>query len=357
MGRIFKRGTKLRKIRGLRKALLLKYNESNTFATFFTMNTNTRETALQTIATEAKAVMGLQQYIDESFNKAVEAMHACTGRVIISGMGKSALIASKIVATLNSTGTPAAYMHAGDAIHGDLGMMRPEDVVILISKSGASPEIKTLVPLIKSFGNTLIGMVGQKGSYLAEQCDILLNTTVEEEACVNNLAPTSSTTAQMVMGDALAVCLMQLNNFTPNDFARYHPGGALGKRLLLTVNDLLSKTSKPFVYANTPLKEVIVEISNKRMGAAVVINEGEEVKGMITDGDIRRLLEKTSNLEHVTAADIMNAAPKTIMSGALATEALEVLRQHDINQVIVINPNKTYCGIIHLHDLLQEGLI
>lgn len=321
------------------------------------MNNNTRETALQTIAIEAKAVMDLQQYIDESFNRAVNALQQCTGKIIISGMGKSALVAQKIVATLNSTGSPAAYMHAGDAIHGDLGMMRPGDVVILISKSGESPEIKALVPVIRKFGNTLIGMVGNTGSFLALQSNIVLNTTVAEEACVNNLAPTSSTTAQMVMGDALAVCLMQLNNFTSSDFARYHPGGALGKKLLLTVNDLLAKTSKPQVEPGTPLKDVIVEISNKRMGAAVVVNKEEQVKGMITDGDIRRLLEKTTNLEHVTAADIMNREPKTVLSGVMATEALELMRQHDITQIIIINENQTYCGIIHLHDLLQEGLI
>ncbi|MBL7728564.1 MAG: KpsF/GutQ family sugar-phosphate isomerase [Dinghuibacter sp.] len=321
------------------------------------MNHNTRETAIQTIGIEGKAVMGLQQYINESFEQAIKAMHACTGRIIISGMGKSALVAQKIVATLNSTGTPSAYMHAADAIHGDLGMVRPEDVVIVISKSGESPEIKALVPLVKNFGNTLIGMVGNMNAYLAHQSDIVLNTTVEEEACVNNLAPTSSTTAQMVMGDVLAVCLMQLNNFTPNDFARFHPGGALGKKLLLTVNDMLAKSSKPMVFPNTPLKDVIVEISNKRMGATVVVNTNETVTGIITDGDIRRLLEKTTNLEPVTAADIMNTKPKTILSGAMAADALNLLREHDISQVIVVNNDQTYCGIIHLHDLLQEGLM
>jgi arabinose-5-phosphate isomerase len=321
------------------------------------MNNNIRETAIQTIAIEGRAVLDLQQYIDASFDRAIEAMRQCTGRIVISGMGKSALVAQKIVATLNSTGTPAVFMHAGDAIHGDLGMVRHEDVVIIISKSGESPEIKTLVPLVKNFGNTLIGMVGQTASYLAQQSDILLNTTVVEEACLNNLAPTSSTTAQMVMGDVLAVCLMELNNFTPNDFARYHPGGALGKKLLLTVNDLLARNAKPVVYTHTPLKDVIVEISNKRMGAAVVENTEGMVAGMITDGDIRRLLEKTTNLEHVTAADIMNEQPKTILSGAMAANALEIMRLNDINQVIVINKDQTYCGIIHLHDLLQEGLI
>jgi arabinose-5-phosphate isomerase len=321
------------------------------------MNNNTRETAIQTIAIEGRAVLGLQQYIDASFDRAIEAMRQCAGRIVISGMGKSALVAQKIVATMNSTGTPAVFMHAGDAIHGDLGMVRPEDVVIVISKSGESPEIKTLVPLVKNFGNTLIGMVGQTASYLAQESDIVLNTTVAEEACLNNLAPTSSTTAQMVMGDVLAVCLMELNHFTPNDFARYHPGGALGKKLLLTVNDLLAKNAKPVVNTHTPLKDVIVEISNKRMGAAVVENTEGLVAGMITDGDIRRLLEKTTNLEHVTAADIMNEQPKTIISGAMAADALEMMKLHDINQVIVINKDKTYCGIIHLHDLLQEGLI
>lgn len=321
------------------------------------MKHNTRETAIQTISIEAKAVMGLQQFIDESFEQAIKAMHGCSGRIIISGMGKSALVAQKIVATLNSTGTPAAYMHAADAIHGDLGMVRPEDVVIIISKSGESPEIKALVPLVKNFGNILIGMVGQTSSFLALQSDIVLNTTVEEEACVNNLAPTSSTTAQMVMGDVLAVCLMQLNNFTPNDFARFHPGGALGKRLLLTVNDMLARSSKPMVFPGTPLKDVIIEISNKRMGAAVVVDETETLKGIITDGDIRRLLEKTTDLEKITAADVMNPEPKTVLSGAMATEALDMMRRHDISQVIVLNHNQTYCGIIHLHDLLQEGLV
>jgi arabinose-5-phosphate isomerase len=321
------------------------------------MNNNTRETALQTIAIEGRAILDLAQYIDETFDKAIELMHRCTGKVIISGMGKSALIAQKIVATLNSTGTPAAFMHAGDAIHGDMGMIRPEDVVILISKSGESPEIKTLVPLVKKFGNALIAMVGNINSFLAAQSDVVLNTTVAEEACMNNLAPTSSTTAQMVMGDALAVCLMQLNNFTSNDFARVHPGGALGKKLLLTVNDLIANNLKPAVMADTPLKDVIIEISNKRMGATVVVDNRETVLGMVTDGDIRRLLEKTSSLGNVTARDIMNTQPKKIIMGAMATEALELMRQHDINQVIVINQQQVYCGIIHLHDLLQEGLI
>jgi arabinose-5-phosphate isomerase len=321
------------------------------------MNNNTRETALQTIAIEGRAVLDLAQYIDETFDKAIGLMHGCKGTIIISGMGKSALIAQKIVATLNSTGTPAAFMHAGDAIHGDIGMIRPEDVVILISKSGESPEIKTLVPLVKKFCSALISMVGNMNSFLAAQSDVVLNTTVAEEACMNNLAPTSSTTAQMVMGDALAVCLMKLNNFTSNDFARYHPGGALGKKLLLTVNDLIAHNQKPAVASSTPLKDVIIEISNKRMGATVVVDSKETIQGMVTDGDIRRLLEKTSNLGNVTAQDIMNTKPKTIRLGAMATEALELMRQHDINQVIVIDEQQVYCGIIHLHDLLQEGLI
>ncbi|TDO26310.1 KpsF/GutQ family sugar-phosphate isomerase [Sediminibacterium goheungense] len=314
------------------------------------------QTALETIQLEAASISGLSSFINEGFDAVIQEIADCKGRIVISGVGKSAIVAQKIVATLNSTGTPALFMHAADAIHGDLGMVQQDDIVLLISKSGESPEIKVLVPLIKNFGNTLIGMVGNTDSYLARSSDIILNTTVSQEACPNNLAPTSSTTAQMVMGDVLAVCLMQINGFSDHDFARYHPGGNLGKRLYLRVADLYKNNESPKVFPDTGLKQVIVEITEKRLGVTAVVNNDNEVTGIITDGDLRRMLEKTNDLSNITAKDIFSPSPKTIEPSMLAVEALELLRKNDISQLIVVEDGR-YAGILHIHDLVREGII
>lgn len=314
------------------------------------------QSALRTIGLQAESVSGLAPFVDDSFAKAVEKIAAAKGRLVISGIGKSAIVAQKIVATCNSTGTPALFMHAADAIHGDLGMIQPNDCVMIISKSGDSPEIKVLASLIKNFGNPLIGMVGNMQSYLAQQSDIIVNTTVQQEACPNNLAPTTSTTAQMVMGDAIAVCLMELKGFNSHDFAKYHPGGMLGKRLYLRVMDLSAQNEKPVVLPTAGVKEVIVEMTKKRLGTTVVTDAANKVMGIITDGDLRRMLEKTTDFKALTAADIMGRNPKTIAAEALATEALDEMRNNDISQLVVIN-NETYAGIIHLHDLIREGII
>lgn len=320
------------------------------------MNAPIGQTALRTIELEAGAIAGLSHYIDDDFTKTVQLLHDCTGRIVISGIGKSAIVAQKIVSTLNSTGTPSLFMHAADAIHGDLGMVREDDIVVIISKSGESPEIKVLVPLVKNFGNKLIGLVGNTGSFLAKQSDHILNTTVSQEACPNNLAPTSSTTAQMVMGDVLAVCLMQLNGFSGADFARFHPGGNLGKRLYLRVSDLTSQNGRPAVLPSASLREVIVEITEKRLGVTAVTDEGGGLVGIITDGDLRRMLEKTDDIRHIRAADILSPSPKTIAPGVLAVDALDMLRQNDISQLIVAD-NGVYLGILHIHDLVKEGIV
>lgn len=312
--------------------------------------------ALRTIETETNAVSGLRQFINEDFVKATEQVAGSKGRLVVSGIGKSAIVAQKIVATLNSTGTPALFMHAADAIHGDLGMIQADDIVLLISKSGDSPEIKVLTPLVTNFGNTLIGMVGNMQSFLARHSDIVLNTTVEQEACPNNLAPTSSTTAQMVMGDALAVCLMEMKEFNSKDFARYHPGGTLGKRLYLRVEELASQNAKPRVLPTATLKEVIVEMTEKRLGATAVVEESGTIAGIITDGDLRRMLEKTDSIRDLKAKDIMSSHPKTIEAEILAVLALEEMRRNDISQLLVEQGGK-YAGIIHLHDLVKEGII
>lgn len=312
--------------------------------------------ALRTIELETSAVSGLKSFINDDFVKAVSAVATAKGRLIVSGIGKSAIIAQKIVATLNSTGTPAVFMHAADAIHGDLGMIQTDDVVLVISKSGNSPEIKVLAPLVKNFGNILIGMVGNTSSYLAQNSDIVLNTTVDQEACPINLAPTSSTTAQMVMGDALAVCLMEIKEFSSKDFAKYHPGGALGKKLYLRVEELAAQNAKPKVLPTATIKEVIIEMTEKRLGAAVVVNETENILGIITDGDLRRMLEKTDTFANLRAKDIMSSNPKTIAADILAVHALEEMRKHNISQLVVEHENK-YAGIIHLHDLVKEGII
>ncbi len=320
------------------------------------MNSSIQQTALHTIDLEAQSVAGLATFIDADFEKAIHAIHAAKGRLVISGIGKSAIVAQKIVATLNSTGTPSLFMHAADAIHGDLGMVQEEDVVLLISKSGESPEIKVLVPLIQNFGNILIGMVGNMDSFLAKQASIVLNTTVSKEACPNNLAPTSSTTVQMVMGDIIAVCLMNLNGFSGRDFAKYHPGGNLGKRLYLRVEDLSKQNALPKVLASASLKEVIVEITEKRLGLTAVVDEKNQIVGIITDGDLRRMLEKSDHIEHIKASDILSAHPKTIEPQTLAVEALNTLRENDISALLVAE-NNFYLGVLHLHDLVKEGIV
>ncbi len=320
------------------------------------MSLSIQQTALHTIELEAASVTGLAAFIDDSFVKAVESIHSAKGRLIISGIGKSAIVAQKIVSTLNSTGTPSLFMHAADAIHGDLGMVQKDDIVMIISKSGESPEIKVLVPLIKNFGNTLISMVGNTESFLAGQGDIILNTTVSKEACPNNLAPTSSTTAQMVMGDVLAVCLMQLNGFSGQDFAKYHPGGNLGKRLYLRVSDLYVSNERPAVLATASLREVIVEITEKRLGVTAVVDASNQLKGIITDGDLRRMLEKNENIQQITAQDILTPRPTTVTPSMLAVEALDVMRNHDISQLLV-QENGHYLGVLHIHDLVREGIV
>ena len=315
-----------------------------------------KSVGLRTIRLEAEAIASLEGMVDEGFEKAVLAISNGNGRLVISGIGKSAIIAQKIVATLNSTGIPSIFLHAADAIHEDLGMVQQDDVVMVISKSGESPEIKVLLPLLKNFRNTLIAMVGNTGSYLALQADIVLNTTVSQEACPNNLAPTSSTTAQLVMGDALAVALMELRGFGSEDFAKFHPGGLLGKKLYLRVSDLYLKNEKPAVSPRATLKEVIVEISAKRLGATAVTDENGRCVGIITDGDLRRMLERNMSIDHSTAADIMTKNPKTVNADQLAVAALDLMRKHDITQLVVKRGDE-YMGILHLHDLIREGLI
>lgn len=310
---------------------------------------------LRTVQLEAAAISALQPMIDDSFEAAVKAIVNCKGRLVVSGIGKSAIIAQKIVATFNSTGTPAIFLHAADAIHGDLGMVQEDDVVMVISKSGESPEIKVLIPLIRNFGNILIGMVGNTQSFLARQSTIVLNTTVSQEACPNNLAPTSSTTAQMVMGDAIAMVLMELKGFGSQDFAKFHPGGMLGKKLYLRVSDLYSGNEKPVVAPGDSIKKVIVEISRSRLGATAVIENGNLI-GIITDGDVRRMLENDVSIDSATARDIMSPSPKSIIPEALAVDALDLMRRHDITQLTVAKDSE-YLGLIHLHDLIREGLI
>lgn len=311
--------------------------------------------ALRTLDTEADSIRGLKTFIDGDFIEAVKLIHFSQGRVIITGIGKSAIVAQKIVATLNSTGTPSVFMHAADAIHGDLGIIQHNDVVICISKSGNTPEIKVLVPLIKSGGNKLIGMAGDVTSYLSTHADLILNTTVEKEACPHNLAPTSSTTAQMAMGDALAVCLLDCKGFTGTDFARFHPGGALGKRLYLKVADIFPNNPSPKVLPSDTLNTVILEISSNRLGATAVI-ENEILQGIITDGDLRRMIEKGVQLNDVQASDIMSRNPKTAPPDMMAVDALQLMKSNNITQ-LVVEENGKYFGFVHLHDLLKEGII
>jgi len=320
------------------------------------MQPSIRQAALRTIEMEAQSIQGLTAFINEDFERAIYTIANSKGRLVISGVGKSAVIAQKIVATLNSTGTPSIFMHAADAIHGDLGIVQQEDTVLIISKSGNSPEIEVLVPLIKNFGNVLIAMVGNIESYLARQSNIVLNTTVQQEACPNNLAPTTSTTAQLAMGDAIAVCLMELKGFNSDDFAKFHPGGMLGKKLYLRVSDIYEHNEKPVVSPDQTLKDIIIEITRKRLGATAVVDDKEILQGIITDGDLRRMLEKNHVSENIQAKNIMTSDPKTIDPDELAVNALDVMRKHEITQIIVVRKGK-YLGIVHLHDLLKEGFI
>ncbi|MEZ7915903.1 MAG: KpsF/GutQ family sugar-phosphate isomerase [Polaribacter sp.] len=313
------------------------------------------QTAKETILLESAAIANLAKLLDENFEKAVNFILNSNGRVIVTGIGKSANIATKIVATFNSTGTPAIFMHAADAIHGDLGNVQKNDIVICLSKSGNTPEIKVLVPLIKNYGNKIIAITGNVDSFLGKNADFPLNTFVEKEACPNNLAPTTSTTAQLVMGDALAVCLQDLRGFTKKDFAKYHPGGALGKRLYLRVSDLITNNQIPKVNASDSIAKVIVEISERRLGVTAVL-ENERIVGIITDGDLRRMLSKTTDINHFTAKDIMGKNPKTIQENAMAIAALEKLESNNITQILVVDAQEKYIGVVHLHDLIKEGI-
>jgi arabinose-5-phosphate isomerase len=311
--------------------------------------------AKKTIETEAEAIQNLSSLLDETFAEAVEFILHSEGRVIVSGIGKSAIIASKIVATLNSTGTPAIFMHAADAIHGDMGIIQKNDTVILISKSGNTPEIKMLAPLIKQGGNKLIGMTGNPGSFLGKQANFILNTYVEKEACPNNLAPTTSTTAQLVLGDALAICLVELRGFSSKDFAKYHPGGTLGKKLYLRVSDIAQANLKPQVDVNADVKQVIIEISEKMLGATAVM-ENNRIKGIVTDGDIRRMLNKYDNISGLKARDIMTSNPRTIGTEVLAVKALKEMQDNGISQLLAVD-GESYVGVVHLHNLVNEGII
>jgi arabinose-5-phosphate isomerase len=312
-------------------------------------------TARETILIESQAISKLADLLNNDFVESVRLIYQSKGRLIVTGIGKSAIIAQKIVATLNSTGTPSMFLHASEAVHGDLGMVQPDDVVICISKSGNSPEIKILVPILNRFGNTLIAMTGNLTSFLAKNSQYVLDTTVEKEACPNNLAPTNSTTAQLVMGDCLAVCLMEMRNFKSEDFAKYHPGGALGKKLLLRVNDMLDESKKPFVSPDSNVQTVIFEISEKRLGVTAVV-ENDKIIGIITDGDIRRMLSKTETITGITARDIMTQNPKMIQPNDMVVEALNIREDFSITQLIVAEDN-SYKGVIHLHDILKEGIV
>ncbi len=316
---------------------------------------NIIESAKKSLLSQSQSIAKLTDFIDLSFVEAVQLIYNTKGRLIVTGIGKSAIIAQKIVATLNSTGTPSIFLHASEAIHGDLGMVQDNDVVICISKSGNSPEIKVLVPLLKRFGNKLIAITGNITSFLGKEAHYTLNTFVEKESCPNNLAPTNSTTAQLVMGDAIAVCLMEMRNFTPEDFAKYHPGGALGKKLLLRVTDMLDTSRKPMVGPDSSIKNVIVTISEQRLGVTAVI-ENNKVVGIITDGDIRRMLNKTETISGLTAKDIMTVNPKIIKSNDMVVDALNSMEDFSITQLVVVD-NGEYKGVIHLHDILKEGIV
>ena len=318
-------------------------------------NKNILQTAKDTILIEAEAIKKLSDQVDEDFEKAVTTIYESEGRVIVTGIGKSANIATKIVATMNSTGTPAIFMHAADAIHGDLGNIQKDDVVICISKSGNTPEIKVLLPLIKNYGNKIIAITGNKSSFLGEHADHTLNSYVEKEACPNNLAPTTSTTAQLVMGDALAICLLNLKDFSSMDFAKYHPGGTLGRKLYLRVNELAENNAAPKVLKDAPVKDVIIEISKKRLGTTAVV-EDDAIVGIITDGDIRRMLENSIDIGNLKAKDIMSKDPISVSADTMAVNALDIMQKNNITQILVTDDGK-YSGVVHFHDLLKEGII
>ncbi|MDX9853345.1 MAG: KpsF/GutQ family sugar-phosphate isomerase [Tenuifilaceae bacterium] len=320
------------------------------------MTVDIKHLAIQTIKTEAAAIEKLASFIDDDFERCVTMLFNAKGRLIVTGIGKSAIIANKIVATLNSTGTPAIFMHAADAIHGDLGIIQPDDVVICLSKSGTTPEIKVLVPLIKSLGNKIVAIVSSTDSYLAQKADFVLKATVEMEACPNNLAPTSSTTAQLVIGDALAICLLKLRGFTPADFARVHPGGALGKKLYMRVDDIFNPENPPVVIEDERIRPIILEMTSKRMGATAVLSKDGRLLGVITDGDLRRMLQRSDSVDMVTARDIMTANPKTVERDELAIRAFGKMEQNKITQLLVTDGGR-YVGMIHLHDILKEGIV
>lgn len=314
------------------------------------------KTARETLEIEAQCLQALYQSIDQGFVDCVNAIFSSPGRLVVTGIGKSALIAQKIVATLNSTGTPSLFMHAADAIHGDLGMVRPYDIVLCLSKSGETAEIKVLVPLVRNLGNPIIGMVTKPESYLGQQANYILHTPIVKEADPNNLAPTTSTTAQLAMGDALATALLALRGFTPKDFAQFHPGGSLGKQLYLRVSDIYPKNEQPAVKATDSLQRTILEMTSKCLGATAVVDDKNQVQGIVTDGDLRRMLEDVPDLKDLRAADLMSPNPKTIPKDALAVNALDILRKHSITQLIVVEEG-VYLGMIHLHNLVKEGLI
>lgn len=317
---------------------------------------NIKSSAKKVLETEANAILKITDYINDDFEACVKAILTSKGRMVVTGVGKSAIIAQKIVATLNSTGTPALFMHAADAIHGDLGMVQKNDFVICISKSGNTPEIKVLVPLVKRLGSKLIALVSNTQSYLAEQADFILNATIEAEACPNNLAPTTSTTVHLALGDALAVCLLEARGFGPEDFGKYHPGGALGKQLYLTVEDAVQRDLAPVVGKDASLSEVIMEISSKRLGATAVMDHNGRLVGVITDGDLRRMLQRTPDLLTVTAADIMSSNPQTISKDEFAIRALNQMKEYNITQLIAMDGEKVI-GFVHIHDLMKEGII
>jgi len=319
-------------------------------------NSNFVAIAKQVLQTEAQAILRLQAFINDDFVKALHLIKDAPGRLVVTGIGKSAIIGQKIVATLNSTGTPAIFMHAAEAIHGDLGIIQPEDVVLCISKSGNTPEISVLVPFFKQQGNKFIALVGNINSFLAKEADVVLNCSVEREACPNNLAPTCSSTAQLAMGDALASCLIELRGFTPEDFAKYHPGGIIGKRLYIKVKDLYKFNEIPMVSPNAPMPEVILEISGKRLGVTAVMENGKII-GAITDGDLRRMLQKNPDYTHLYAKDVMTLQPKTITEEILAVEALEIMKSKNITNLFVVDSLGRYLGVLHIHDVVKEGIV
>jgi arabinose-5-phosphate isomerase len=334
----------------------LSFFQQSNFEKELNLAKNIKKIARDVLLNESSAIHNIANFIDDNFEACVREIYSAKGRVVTTGVGKSAIIANKIVATLNSTGTPSIFMHAADAIHGDLGMIQPEDIVICISKSGNTPEIKVLIPLLKRRGSKLVALVSNTNSYLAEQADFILNATIAEEACPHNLAPTTSTTVHVALGDALAVCLLELRGFTSQDFAEYHPGGILGKQLYLKVSDIYVHNELPMVGPGTSLRDVILEISSKRLGCTAVVDDKNDLLGIITDGDLRRMLQKDSNLANVTAENIMTRTPKKIEKDEFAVAALHKMQENNITQLVVTNGSRI-AGFIHLHDLLKEGIV